>query len=58
MADRMAEWRMRDTFAADSERVRQLPDVMRQFKVEDEVIQGVARRCEEIADDLFKAGRR
>jgi len=49
---------LRDTFAADSERVRQLPDIMRQCKVEDEVIQGVARRCEEIADDLFDADRR
>lgn len=31
---------------------------MRQCKVEDEVIQGVVRHCEEIADDLFEAGRR
>ena len=49
---------LRDAFAADSEKVRRLPDVMRQFNVEDEVINGVARRCEEIADDLFEAGRR
>lgn len=49
---------LHDVFTADSETVRRLPDVMRQCYVEDEVINGVAHRCEEIADDLQEAGKR
>jgi serine/threonine-protein kinase HipA len=49
---------LQEAFAADSDTVRRLPDTMKQCKVEDEVINGVARRCEEIADDLLEAGRR
>lgn len=49
---------LHDVFAADSEKVRRLPDIMRQCSVEDEVINGAARRCEQIADDLLGARRR
>lgn len=49
---------LRDTFTRESETVRRLPEIMRECMVEDEVIDGVARRCEEIADDLAKAARR
>lgn len=38
--------------AGHAEKVERLPDTMRECGVEDEVIEGVARRCAEIAIDL------
>ena len=55
MCDRLV---LRDTFARDAEAVQRLPDLMKECGVEDEAINGAARRCEEIADDLHEAGRR
>jgi serine/threonine-protein kinase HipA len=43
--------------ASHSEEVGKLPDIMRKSRVEEEVIEGVAGRCAEIAADLREAGR-
>lgn len=45
----------KDFLAGHAERVERLPDTMRECGVENEVIEGVARRCAEIALDLRKA---
>lgn len=58
LAGMCAPLALRNTFTRDSATVRRLPELMQECKVEHEVIEGVARRCEEIADDLDKAGRR
>lgn len=47
---------LRVLLARDAEAVRRLPDTMRECGVEDSVINGVVRRCAEIAEDLLDAG--
>lgn len=49
---------LREIFARDAEAVERLPEVMAECGVDAEVIEGVARRCEEIAGDLRSAGGR
>ena len=46
---------LRKLFALDAENVARLPETMHACGVEDTVIQMVATRCGEIADDLRKA---
>ncbi|EKD37606.1 MAG: hypothetical protein ACD_75C01071G0005 [uncultured bacterium] len=43
--------------AGHSAAVAKLPDIMRKCRVEEEVIEGVAGRCAEIAADLREAGK-
>lgn len=47
---------LRALLARDGETVRRLPDLMRELGVEDRVIEGVARRCAEVAEELIDAG--
>ena len=58
LAGKCDSFELRDAFARDSETVRRLPDMMKECGVEIDVINGVANRCEEMADDLQAAGRR
>lgn len=47
---------LRALLARDGETVQRLPDLMRELGVEDRVIEGVARRCAEVAEELIDAG--
>ncbi|MBU5637986.1 HipA domain-containing protein [Geomonas sp. Red69] len=58
LSDMCDTFALREAFAQDAETVRRLPELMEGCGVEGEVIEGVARRCEEIAEDLAKAARR
>jgi serine/threonine-protein kinase HipA len=54
----LKDWDILDSWlASHSEEVGKLPDIMRKCKAEEEVIEGVAGRCAEIAADLREAGR-
>lgn len=48
---------IRTVLEQDAESVLRLPDTMRKCEVEDKIINGVASRCEEIAEDLRRVRR-
>jgi serine/threonine-protein kinase HipA len=48
----------RSFLAGHTDAVAKLPETMRESGVEDRVIDGVARRCAEVAADLRDAGKR
>lgn len=47
---------LRALLAQDADTVRRLPETMRECGIEDRVINGVAKRCADIANDLRDAG--
>ena len=58
LAPRVEAKKLRALLARDAEPVERLPETLRECGVEDHVIEKVARRCAEIAEDLLDAGPR